>query len=151
MKYIKLIMIVAFMTGNFIYSQTNFTENVSKMWLNGQKAEVYTIATNRLAINTNDMAGLMLKMEYEIEFILDDKLTNTMNRISTTGSSITTSNFVLEFPTIQNDISNMFEIIPLTPLSQEELELERAKGSITNKPLMYKRALIALDKDGYFQ
>jgi hypothetical protein len=47
------------------------------------------------------MAGLILKMAYEIEFIKDDALTNTMNKISKVVSAILTTNFVVEFPTIQ--------------------------------------------------
>jgi hypothetical protein len=149
--YTKLIITAVFLAANSIYSQTNFTENVSSLWFAGQKTNVLSIATNRLAVSSNDIAGLILKMEYEIEFLDFDNVTNTMHQVLTQGALITTTNFVAEFPTIQTDISNMFEIITLTPLTQEELALERAKGSITNKPLMYKKALIALKQDGYFQ
>jgi len=31
MKYTKLIMLASFLAGNFVYSQTNFTENVSSL------------------------------------------------------------------------------------------------------------------------
>ncbi|MDA3798138.1 MAG: hypothetical protein PF692_03550 [Kiritimatiellae bacterium] len=149
--YTKLIMLAVFMVANFAYSQTNFTENVSKMWLNGQKAEVYTIATNRLAINTNDMAGLMLKMEYEFTFLVIDDLTNTIERVTTVGNTICSTNFVAIYTNVQKDVAFIKTMVNNYPLSPAELAEDRIKGAITNKPLACQNVLIALKQDGCFQ
>ena len=84
-----------------VLAQTNFYNQVSQMWLAGQKAQVYSIATNRLAANTNDIAGLVLKMEYELAFVDLGNLTNTMQKVVSIGSSINTTNFAQIFPQLQ--------------------------------------------------
>lgn len=140
-----------FLIGNSVYSQTNFPEQVSKMWLDGQKQEVYTIATNRLAINTNDMAGLILKMEYEFVFLVTSDLTNTIERVTSVGNTISTTNFVAVFTNVQEDVEFIKTMVQNYPLSPAEITEDRIKGSITNKPLACKNVLIALKQDGYFQ
>ena len=128
--------------------QTNLSDQVAQMWLVGQKQEVLDIANARLALDTNDIAGLLLKMEYEIEFVEDEKLTNTMNRISQVGSSITATNFAAVFPEILEDIDTLLELIALTSLTPAELAAERAKGAIVGKPFLRYDAIKALEDDG---
>mgnify|MGYP000847810038 CR=1 FL=1 len=126
-------------------AQTNFYDQVTRMWLNGQKQEVYCIATNRLAANSNDITGLVLKMEYELAFC-DYNLTNTLARVVAVGSYITSTNFASYFPLIQYSASNMPSF--LASYSTNNLAEDRAKASITNKPMSNRRLLIVLEADG---
>jgi len=116
------------------------------MWLAGQKAQVYSIATNRLAANTNDIAGLVLKMEYELAFVDLGNLTNTMQKVVSIGSSINTTNFAQIFPQLQGEITVLQAAIPNYPTN--ELVQDVQKGSITNKPMTYGTVIQAIEADG---
>jgi hypothetical protein len=130
------------------YAQTNFTETVSSLWYSGQKTNVLNIAEQRLQLNSNDIAGLILKMEYEITFLELDAVTNTMERVIQVGSSITTTNFVSVFPKLEGSINHLVEMIPLYPTN--ELAADQGKGDISGKPLPHTEVLQALEDDGYF-
>ncbi|MCL2105286.1 MAG: hypothetical protein FWH21_09645, partial [Kiritimatiellaeota bacterium] len=58
-----MLMVVSGSTG---FAQTNFYTNVTNLWYQGGKnrTNVLTIANTRLAANTNDFAGLLLKAHY---------------------------------------------------------------------------------------
>ncbi|MGI6495059.1 MAG: hypothetical protein ACOX5G_03045 [Kiritimatiellia bacterium] len=126
-------------------AQTNFYDHVTRMWLNGQKQEVYCIATNRLAVASNDIAGLVLKMEYELA-LCDFNLTNTLAKAVAVGSNITTTNFVQLYPLLQLEASDL--LVFLASYSTNCLAEDRAKASITNKPMTYRRFLKAIEDDG---
>jgi hypothetical protein len=126
-------------------AQTNFYDQVTRMWLNGQKQEVYCIATNRLAVNSNDITGLVLKMEYELAFC-DYNLTSTLARVVEVGNNIASTNFVADFPVIQLSATNMPSYLASYPTNN--LIEDRAKASITNKPMSNRRLLMILDADG---
>lgn len=130
------------------FGQTNFYEEVSSMWYSGNKTGVLSIADQRLQQNTNDIAGLILKMEYQIEFVELSAVSNTMQRVLSVGSQITTTNFAAVFPFIQSDINHIFKVLPLYPTNEIAADIEKA--SIVNKPLASGYAIKALQDDGYF-
>jgi hypothetical protein len=147
--YTKLIIKAVFLAGNSIYSQTNFTENVSSLWFAGQKTNVLSIATNRLAVSSNDMAGLILKMEYEIEFLDFANVTNTMQQVLTQGALITTTNFVGCFQETRDSINDLLYVLPFYPTN--EIAGDRLKGNIAGKRMSFRSEIQALEDDGYFQ
>lgn len=128
-----------------LYAQTNFYDQVTRMWLTGQKQEVYCIATNRLAANSNDITGLVLKMEYELA-LCDYDLTNTLARAVEVGSGITTTNFALVYPLLPLEAADLH--VFLASYSTNDLAADRAKASITNKPMTYRRLIQAIQSDG---
>jgi len=148
-RFIMLSAVTVFLCVIVAYGQTNFYEQVSQLWLSGQKTNVLNIAEQRLQQNTNDIAGLILKMEYQIEFCDLSGVTNTMQKVLTAGGGITSSNFVALFPSITGSVHHLLTMIPLYPTN--ELAADQTKGSITNKPLSYGNAIKALQDDGYFQ
>lgn len=131
------------------FAQTGFYEEVSALWYSGQKSNVLNIAEQRLQQNTNDIAGLILKMEYQIEFVELDVVSNTMQRVLDVGSQITTTNFVAAFPLVQSDINHLLQVLPLYPTN--EIAADRAKATIASKPLAAGEAIKALQDDGYFE
>lgn len=131
------------------YGQTSFYEQVTSLWYSGQKTNVLNIAEQRLQQNTNDIAGLILKMEYEIEFLDFGAMTNTMRRVLVVGGQITTTNFVAAYPALGGSINHLLNMIPLYPTN--EIAADRAKGNLSGKPLAFKDAIKALQNDGYFQ
>jgi hypothetical protein len=127
------------------HAETNFYDQVTQTWLNGQKAEVYCIATNRLAVNSNDIAGLILKLEYELAYY-DLKFTNPLQRVVDVGSDITTTNFAILFPVLRDSVDYMQDFVLNYPTNNIEQEI--LKASITNKPFGHRRILKATEQDG---
>jgi hypothetical protein len=149
MKKHFLILMAAWLVAMVSFAQTNFTETVSTLWYDGNKTNVLSIAEQRLQANTNDIAGLILKMEYEIAFLDLDAVTNTMDRVIEVGETITTTNFVAVFPKLEGSINHLKAMIPLYP--PDELAADQGKGNISGKPLPHADVLQALEDDGYFE
>lgn len=130
-------------------AQTGVYANVSGMWLEGRKAEVYAMAQQRLTADTNDVAGLCLKMEYEVAFLDFANVTNTMARFLQQGAAVTSEHFAVQFPFVRDDVTHLMSLLPEYP--QERVEGDRLKGAITNKPLLWGVCIEALEADGYFE
>lgn len=126
-----------------------FYANVPGMWLDGRKAEVYEMAQQRLAADTNDVAGLCLKMEYEVAFLDFANVSNTMVRFLQQGAAVTSEHFAAQFPFVQEDVSHLLALLPEYP--PERIAEDRLKGAITNKPLIWGTCIEALEEDGYFE
>jgi len=131
------------------FGQTNFYEQVSSMWYSGNKTGVLSIAAQRLQQDTNDIAGLLLKMEYQIAFVDLDQVTNTMSRVLQVGGAVTSTTFAATFPTVEADINHLISMIPLYPTN--EIAADQAKGNLPNKPLIHGAAIKALQDDGFFE
>ena len=99
--------------------------------------------------NTNDIAGLILKMEYNTEFSVMSEISNSFWRVINVGDTITTSNFVARFPRKRENLLAILSFIDENPLSPAELAIEQAKGNINHKPFP-DHLIEALQKDGYF-
>lgn len=149
MKKLMFILTPFFFLVLVVCSQTNFTEMVTALWYTGQKTNVLNIAEQRLQVNSNDIAGLILKMEYEIAFLQLDSVSNTMERILDVGPTIKTTNFATMYTVVSNNINHLLNILPLYP--PDELAADREKGNISAKPLPHAKALKALEDDGYFE
>ena len=134
------------------HAQTNFYTNVTNLWYQGYKTNVLAIANERLAANSNDIAGLILKAEYHFAFSEMEAISNAYLRVIKVGDTITTTNFVNEW---QGNKSrerlvwnlDMLRYIKLTP---QEVQRERQKGLIKEKQLPDPGIIEALQKDGYF-
>jgi len=133
-------MLIGFMLlicgGGVGLAQTNFYENVTNLWYQGYKTNVLAIADARLAVNSNDIAGLILKAEYHLEFCEDAALSNAFLRIIQVGDTITTTNFVKCWQDVgarQNHL-DVLEHMAETPLTPQQIQQERLKGFINGKP-----------------
>ena len=62
---------------------------VTNLWYEGHKSNVLAIAEQRLAANSNDLAGLILKMEYDLEFMNVSNYSNGIIRVLEVSRSIT--------------------------------------------------------------
>lgn len=130
-------------------AQTNFYEQVSSLWFSGDKQGVLDIANQRLAQNSNDLAGLLLKLEYEIEFLQTNNIPSTITRIMEVGGVYTGENFAQQFPVLEADFEVIIAVITNYP--SDQLSADQAKSGISGKPLTYGDEIKALQDDGYFQ
>lgn len=149
MKFINAILVlIIIMTTTAAAEEPSFCEYVSQLWYDGNKTAVLDIANQRLLENTNDIAGLLLKMEYEMEFLMFDDMTNSMNRVLSESSQISTTNFVQIYPFLEGSITHLLQMIPLYPTN--ELSSDISKSQLSGKRLSVQIALDALAEDGYF-
>ena len=148
----KMLFVFCVFTASITEAQiTNFYTTVTNLWYQGQKTEVLTLGQERLNINSNDMAGLIIKLEFESEFLQLASISNTSNKVLLIGESITNENFKLQYPDLKETIELDLETIAIFTgfnLALNELEAERAKGLIPNKPFTLYKKLEALQKDG---
>ena len=151
MKKLVVTLMFAVVGGSAIFAQTNFHTNVTNLWYQGYKTNVLEIANARLTINSNDIAGLILKAEYHFEFYEVGDISNAFLRVIQIGDTITTTNFMNRYQRISREafleVLNDFAEDPITPQGIQE---GKQKALINHKPLPASRLIEALQKDGYF-
>jgi len=148
-NYTPIVMGIMLLVASATNAQTNFVDYVSDLWFAGCKSNVLAIANQRLQQDTNDIAGLLLKLDYDIEFLQFSSFSNTMDRALQVGATITTTNFVVWYPILMARTEMLRGMIPSYP--PDQIDSGRAKGNLSGKPLPSKSILKALEKDGYFQ
>ncbi len=149
MKTLISLFSVIVLLAQLTVAQTNFFTNVTNLWYQGYKSNVLAIAEQRLQQNTNDIAGLLLKVEYQVEFFQFSQLTNTMNTLLTVSESYTGSNFLQRLPVLREDLDVMRQFSTNYPSGQLEVDLQ--KTNQTGKIMSFTISLEALQKDGYFE
>jgi hypothetical protein len=129
-------------------AQTNFYTNVTNLWYQGFKTNVLQIAEQRLQNNTNDIAGLLLKMEYDLAFTETATISNSIQRVLSVGATVNTPKFRGLYDELSFSLSLLLNAIKECPI--EDLPAEKAKALIIGKPLPDAIYLEALQKDGFF-
>lgn len=150
MKKVIITLMFMIVARNVALGQTNFHANITNLWYQGYKTNVLAIANTRLAVNSNDIAGLILKAEYDLEFLEMGTISNSFQRLLQVGDTITTTNFVKRFKLERDDYVDILDWLREDPIPANELPNEKAKGNIIHKELS-TGLLEALQKDGYFQ
>jgi hypothetical protein len=133
---------------NGAWAQTDFYSNVTNLWWQGYKTNVLVIANARLAQNTNDIAGLLLKLEYDFEFINVNEISNDVQRVIAVGATVTTPNFQEQYGSLSQSLDTFLDYLTSYPASA--IPEDRAKALIPHKPMTHEMPLEALQKDGYF-
>ena len=142
-------LIISMLSSSLTEAQTtNFYTNVTNLWYQGQKTEVLAIGQERLNINSNDMAGLLIQWSYDLEFLRLDYVSNSLSRIVQSGASITNTNFKANYPFLKESMEDMLEFFSTYHPTPTELAEEQAKGLISNKTFADFIILEALQKDG---
>jgi len=149
MKSDKLFIASAIMSLACHADTTNFFTNVTNLWFQGDKTTVLAIAEQRLGANTNDIAGLILKYEFQLEFLEMSSISNSAQRVLNVGATITSTNFAQVFP---NYIENIHAALIFLPhYTPAEILEDKPKALIPHKPLVATDIIKALQDDGFFQ
>ena len=124
---------------------------VTNLWYNGYKSNVLAIAEQRLAANTNDLAGLVIIMEFNLAFSNDSCLSNDIFRVLSAAEPITNSNIRTHFTEMKGILEDFLQFLKddYHPTAAE-LEEERGKAYIIHKRMTYERYLKWLHDDGLF-
>lgn len=124
--------------------QSNFVKRVAELWANGNKLEVYDIACRRLSLNTNDLPGLILKMNCELSSDGGTLPASSIERILDVGATIETLRFREIFSTARAELQQ-YRVL----MSQKS---DVGQGSsIGEGELKLVELLKALESDGYFE
>ena len=128
----------------------DFHANVTNLWSQaGYKSNVLAIAEQRLNVNSNDIAGLILEFEYQVTFLEFSSVSNMAQRVLAVGETILSTNFVREFSLYAEDVRTTLSILPLYP--PNEIAADKQKALLPNKRLVPSKVIQALQDDGYFQ
>lgn len=122
--------------------------NVTNEWWQGRQTNVLTMADARLAANTNDIAGLLMKASYDFDFSNSTTLSNTLARVLAVGETVNSPAFTNVFRLTRLDIQGTF--ITLGSETPEEHSSDMLKVMGAGHPMAYLDELNALDEDGHF-
>jgi len=154
MKKLVITLMLTVVGGNAILAQTNFYTNVTNLWYQGgaSRSNVLTIANARLAVNTNDIAGLILKANYDLEFLEVGTISNSYLRVIQVGDTITTTNFLKNWQEglSRYAILHLLDVIAENPLTPQQIQKGKIKALLPRKPFPDADLLETLQKDGYF-
>lgn len=124
---------------------------VTNLWYNGYKSNVLAIAEQRLAVNSNDLAGLFLKLDYDIEFVNTQSVVATIPKILSLVPTINAGHFLRYRDEVLSDYQFFLNfILHYYHPSPDELCEDRLKGFIPEKPLPSEKYMKALHDDGLF-
>ena len=74
-------------------AQADLYSTVTNLWWNGPKTNLLALAEQRLAADTNDIVGIVLKTEYDISFSRASVLSNSFRRVLSVGAGVRTPAF----------------------------------------------------------
>lgn len=124
---------------------------VTNLWYQGYKTNVLAIAEERLLVNSNDVAGLVLRMEYDLEFSNVDLFSNNIIRVLSAAGDITNQVFRSNYPKMESSLTHFLHFLAnSSPPSSLNIDNEKAKAAIIHKRMIYERYLKWLHDDGLF-
>jgi hypothetical protein len=150
----KLLLLLVMTSVSIARSQTNqpnFFTNVTNLWYQGSQSNVLAIAQQRLSVNSNDIAGLLLMMEWEEAAGDNDSLSNACQRVIEVGATITTPFFSEIYGETKTNALHMLNFLTEYRPTPLELAADKIKGLLPFKPLCVADEIESLQKDGYFQ
>ena len=144
----KRIICILFVMGDLALQGSPYFNTITNLWYSGHQTNVLQMAEARLARNTNDIAGVLMKASWDFAFSDAVVLSNSLIRIRDVGRTISTHAFTNAFVLTEFDLMSTFNILPrLTPI---QLSIDCIKSSGPGRRMHYEEELKALDDDGYF-
>ena len=124
---------------------------VTNLWYEGHKSNVLAIAEQRLAINSNDLAGLIIRMDYNTAFLNADCFSNDIAAVMSAANIASGAHLNQVKPLLFFSLTNTLEYLSKDfRLTADQLAAERQKGFIPGKPMENEDVLEALHDDGLF-
>lgn len=127
---------------------SGYYSTVTNLWFQGHQSNVAAMANQRLAANTNDIAGLLMKASYDFDFASATVLSNSLSRVLSVGETITSPAFSNAFRMTRIDIRGTFKTIATETSEEHASDMLKVTGP--GHPMAYLDELKALDDDGYF-
>ena len=143
----KTLLATALLLSSQAFASTYYA-NVTNEWFLGRQTNVLALANQRLASNTNDMAGLLMKASYDFDFADANTLSNSLVRVLSVGETISTPSFTNAYRLVRLDIRGTFKTLSSETPEEHASDMLKIMGA--GHQMAYEDALKALDDDGYF-
>lgn len=124
----------------------SFFTGVTNLWYQGGKSDVLSIAEERFASNSNDLAAAILKLEYDFEFLNFESISNSVFRVINLGKDVTTPVYSSKYLSFKTDLEDILDII--ATYSMTNLTSDRAKATLPGKRILFEEDLLAICLDG---
>lgn len=144
----KRILALSFMLPAIAVLASPTFDNFTNLWYTAQHSNALAMANQRLAANSNDIAGVLMKASWDFEFLEPADLSNTLARVVQVGNTCHSPTFKNIFEITKVDARLLLDTFALEPL--EEKIADRSKRGLSGKLPHYLEELKALDDDGYF-
>ena len=127
---------------------SDYYNAITNLWHQGRQTNVLAMSEQRLATNSCDIAGLLMKASYDFDFSNAATLSNTLVRVLAVGDTITTPAFTNVYKILRFDIRGTFRTLASETPEEHAADMLKVHGA--GHPMAYEDALKALDDDGYF-
>ena len=123
---------------------------LTNMWFQGggSRTNVFAISEQRLNTNTNDIVGLLLRLEGDFEYSVMGDMSNTLQRVVSVGATITNQHFAALYPLVQAD-AKYFTQSFLPNYTLEDWSNDVQKAEIPETLMTHGPLFEALWKDGF--
>lgn len=145
-RYITSLAALTLACGILFADNLSFFANITNLWYQGGKSDVLSIAEDRLARDSNDLAGAIIKMEYDLEFLNLNLISNSIARVINLGQNVTTPLYSAKYPTFKADMEDILNII--ATYSPTNLASDRAKALLPGKRFLFEEDLLVVCVDG---
>ncbi len=126
---------------------SNSVEAVKQEWYNGNYSNVYELAQQRLAVNSNDVVAAHLMMEYDTAFSSRTAMSNSVMRLVEVSDTVTLPAFVEHYQAMRSGwIWYASEYLPSR--TDAQLEAHRQKAHETHRAMSSDFLLEILDEGG---
>ena len=123
---------------------------VTNDWYSGAYSNVYELAQQRLAVNTNDLAASHIMVEYDVAFSDMSAISNSIVRLLRVSDAETNPAFTNYYAATRAGwICYLEEYLPT--LTDEQRTLEQSKSYIPGKRMTCQRMLKLLWDNGLWQ
>ena len=129
-------------------SASTYFNTITNLWYTGHQTNVLQMAETRLAQNTNDVAGVLMKASWDFAFSDAVVLSNSLNRVLNAGETVQSSCFTNVFRITRLDVVCVLNAVANETVAQRTADL--AKQNRPGRWPHFIEELKALDTDGYF-
>ena len=135
-------------------AQTNFVvqpfTTVTNLWYEGHKSNVFAIAEQRLAANSNDLVGAIMMFDYDLEFSNEGNYSNDVRRIFSFTNNLPIGTFVNNIDLVTSALNGFLDYLSSNPMTPAEIQKDKSKALIIHKPMSNEILLKWLHDDGLF-
>ncbi len=150
MKTLLTALLVILCMGTELHAQTNYYSLVTNLWNQGAHASVVDLAQQRLAANTNDIAGLITICGYDLEYGCDGAYSNIVPHVLSVASNVTSSAFQGGIDFLTFSLTESLYFLTIYHPTEEERQEDLRKAALPGKYFIYEEPLRLLDEDGFF-
>ena len=144
----RILLAVAVITSvTMLAEDMSFFTNVTNLWYQGHKSNVLAIAEERLQANNDDAVGLLLRLEYDLEFLNVDRLSNSVLRVKSIFAPMEAQNLSFWKPILMETLDYLLDIQTTTNF-YATLDVDRAKAAFPEKHMLFDDEVHALCLDG---